>query len=461
MAMKVETKPEKAKTLFDSLSILQMGALDTKEEFEAFYVSASQARNADEQDRTTMTMLSIQAAKNPCHILFSGHLGCGKSTELWRLCNLLEDNNYLVGLGICDDNLDMTTVKYTDLILFILETLLRCARDKKIPVRTKSLENIENYWKEEYTEITEVQKSAGIEIDTSIEGRTPTILAKVFSVVASVRGSLRTQSDKREEYRRKMEPSLNLFIGMVNDVIKDIRTAGIKKGFKDAPPIVLLDQLEKANREVAAELFEKHSQDLVRLNVHLVVPFPIEMRYTPNYNQIKNYFSCDWILPMIKLRSWDDQKQSYASFDIGKEVLRNIIFKRMDDTLFAEGVLDYIIEKTGGFLRDLFTVIFDAALNGTARKSNRIEEKDMMVALTKLQSGISCRFPESGRARLERIKNGEKRYASDEELMVFLGSGAVFEYNGKRWVDLHPLVEDWLEETRAEKEKVGDKQREI
>ena len=259
MNMKTEGKPEKAKTLFDSLSLLQMGALDTREEFAAFYVSASEARNAEEQDRTKMTLLSIQTSRTPCHILFSGHLGCGKTTELWRLYNFLEDESFLAGLGVCDENLDMNTVKYTDLILFILETLLKCAKDKKVTVRTKTLENIENYWKEEYTKIIELQKSAGIKINGSAELKSPPLLAKVLSVVASVRGSLQAQSKEREEYRRKMEPSLNLFISMVNDVIEDIRNAGVKKGYNDAPPIVLLDQLEKANREVAAELFEKHS----------------------------------------------------------------------------------------------------------------------------------------------------------------------------------------------------------
>ena len=454
-------KMEKAKTLFDALSLLQMGALDTKEEFKAFYVAAAKARNAEEQDRTTMTLLSIKAARTPCHILFSGHLGCGKSTELRRLGNLLEEAHFLVGIGMCVGNLNMNTLKHTDLILFILETLLKCAKDKNIPVHKSTLENIENYWKEEYTKIIKVETFAGSEISGSAELRTPTLLEKVFSIVASVRGSLRAQTDEQEEYRRKMEPSLPLFIGMVNDVIEDIRSEGVKKGFNDAPPVVMLDQLEKATPEVAKELFEKHSQDLVRLKAHLVIPFPIDRRYTPSYNQIKSYYSSEWTLPMIKLRTWDAQTRTYTPFNTGKEVLREIILKRMDETLFAGDVLNNIIEKTGGFLRDLFTVVYDATLNAAARESgctekkNMIDEEDMMVALIKLQSSISAGFPDSGRARLERIKNGEKHYAADEELMVFLRSGAVFEYNGKRWVDLHPLVLEWLDETRAEKEAVS------
>ena len=101
-----------ATTLFDSLSRLRMKALDTEEEFRTFYVPASEARNAEEQDRTKKTLLSIQTAEDPCHILFSGHLGCGKSTELRRLGRMLEEEHFLAGVGVCEGNLDMNTVKY-------------------------------------------------------------------------------------------------------------------------------------------------------------------------------------------------------------------------------------------------------------------------------------------------------------------------------------------------------------
>jgi signal recognition particle GTPase len=115
MALEHVKKTDVAKTLYDSLSRLKMGPLDNKDEQEKFYVETYGARNAEEHDRTVKTLLSIQASGNkPCHILFSGHLGCGKSTELWRLFYKLEEANFLVGMGNCEDNLDMTMLKHTD-----------------------------------------------------------------------------------------------------------------------------------------------------------------------------------------------------------------------------------------------------------------------------------------------------------------------------------------------------------
>ena len=447
----------KANTLFDSLSLLQMGALDSKEEFDTFYVAAAEARNAAEGDRTIKTLLSIEASKRPCHILYSGHMGCGKSTELRRLCHELKGSRFIVGIGVCDENLDMTTMQHTDLILFIMETLLKCANDNNIQVSGDALANIEDYWKDERSTTIDKTSDASLAVGVGLEAKTPNLLAKVLLAVGSARSDLRIQSEKRDTLRRKIEPDLNTFIGMVNDLIDSIRAAGANKGFRDAPPVILLDQLEKVGKDVAADLFEKHSQDLTRLRSSLVLPFPIEMCYTPSYNMVKNYYTDEWILPMVKLRTWSEQHKGYEPYEKGKETLRAIIHRRMADCLFSGNTLDMIIEKTGGFLRDLFRVVYDAALNAIVRQGKSteaqnvgilIEAPDAMAALANLQSSITRRFPDSCRERLGKIKNGEKRYAFDEELMMLLRSGAVFEYNGERWVDLHPLVSDWLGKTR-------------
>ena len=72
----VSFKLEKATNLFDSLPLLETGALVSQEEFDNFYIAAAKARNDEELDQTNQIMLSIQASKSPRHILCSGHLGC-------------------------------------------------------------------------------------------------------------------------------------------------------------------------------------------------------------------------------------------------------------------------------------------------------------------------------------------------------------------------------------------------
>jgi len=65
-----------------------------------------------------------------------------------------------------------------------------------------------------------------------------------------------------------------------------------------------------------------------------------------------------------------------------------------------------------------------------------------------MMSGISERFPQELVPKLIEIINGNKKYASDEDLTILLQSSAVLEYNGDKWVDVHPLAAEWIEKTQ-------------
>jgi hypothetical protein len=79
-----------------------------------------------------------------------------------------------------------------------------------------------------------------------------------------------------------------------------------------------------------------------------------------------------------------------------------------------------------------------------ARRHDRIELNDATNSLEDMRSLICSRFPDNSKDALIKIIRGDKTYADDERLAVLLQSGAVLEYNSTRWVDVHPLVEDWL-----------------
>ena len=449
MSDTIRITPKKAETLYEALSVFQLCALETADDFDQFYVEAAEARNADEYDRTKKTMVAIKASKSPCHILFSGHKGCGKSTELYRLYNMFKNDGYLVAIGRCDSNLNMNTMEYTDLILFILETLFKCAQENDLAIDESILKSIESYWNKIHEIVKEKTGETKVEGSISANVKSPSLLARVLSLTASFRSDLSLSSKNSDVIRETIKPRLDLFYSIANDFINNIQISGVQRGFKDTFPIVLIDQLEKANIEVLINLFENHSQDLTKLQSHLVFPFPIEMCYKPSYHYIKNYFTEEWVLPMIKLRTWDEQTHSYVEFNTGKTVLRSIVEKRMNINKISDGILDDIINKTGGYLRNLFEAIYDAILNSIARGSDIVETQDMTVALNSLQSSITRRLDEKNRFRLEMIINGDKKYGADDVMMDFLSSGIVFEYNGDRWVDLHPLVEDWIIKTRA------------
>lgn len=75
-----------------------------------------------------------------------------------------------------------------------------------------------------------------------------------------------------------------------------------------------------------------------------------------------------------------------------------------------------------------------------------IELEDVSKALAALESDINGRYSDELIGKMEDIYRGNKYLSSSEEITTLLQIGAVLEYNGTRWCDLHPLVEKWLVE---------------
>ena len=128
--------------------------------------------------------------------------------------------------------------------------------------------------------------------------------------------------------------------------------------------------------------------------------------------------------------------------------MNRIVEKRACLSLFAEDALNEMIQYTGGYLRDLFRCICDAALRARLRKSSCIELSDAQKALDVLESDLNGRYGDELVGKMEEIYRGNKHVSSSEEITALLQIGAVLEYNGTRWCDLHPLVEKWLVQNR-------------
>lgn len=178
-------------------------------------------------------------------------------------------------------------------------------------------------------------------------------------------------------------------------------------------------------------------------NTELHKTISMQLSYTPEYKDIQVWFPNPEKLPMIKIKNWQ-QGVYQENYTEGMETIKAIIGKRADLALFTNDALQELITYTGGYIRDLFRCICDAALRARLRKSKVIELEDARKALTVLESDINGRYSDELIGKMEDIYKGNKHVSSSEEITVLLQIGAVLEYNGTRWCDLHPLVEKWL-----------------
>jgi hypothetical protein len=69
------------------------------------------------------------------------------------------------------------------------------------------------------------------------------------------------------------------------------------------------------------------------------------------------------------------------------------------------------------------------------------------IALEQIKGDISSQLQGNDHAFLKTIYEGKHQYIEDRDrLLSLMNIGAVLEYNGKRWHDVHPLIVDYLKE---------------
>lgn len=418
--------------------------LTSVEDLEDFYLDTSFARTGDNYSDFVRN-LSLQledCSEVYLHKLFIGHPGCGKTTELYQLQRRTEQDGFCVCLGRCDLELDSADVEYTDVLFLILDLLVRIAEEKNITLEDSLIQNIYDYWEEDREITNLITSQEELEVEGGAGGNVK--IAGLLKIFAQIKGVIKNSSDSRIQVRRHIEPKSSELINRIQDVIDVISKACNEKGMKRIP-LIILDGLDKIPLEQARKIFKENGSRFNMLKVHLIVTFPIALTYMAEYSDVQTWFPNPEKLPMIKLRKWENGTYT-EGYTEGIETMRQMVEKRAEMSLFEEGVLDKLIQYTGGYIRDLFRCISRAAVRARMRRAESISLEDADVALDNLESDINGRYQDALIPVMKKIYDGEKFLASSEEMTQLLQIGAVLEYNGQRWCDLHPLVEKWLRE---------------
>lgn len=432
----------KADKLSQIQDVFNPNPLEEPEEIERYYQDATEARTGDIYSGFVekMELLLEDSHSSLIHKLFVGHAGVGKTTELYRLMHAAQRKGFLTCLGRCDLELDSGDIEYTDVLLYILDLLVTQACENQLKISESTIRNIDNYWNSDVELCKTISMQAEAEASASAQAEAG--IGKIVRLLAGIRAILKNSAESKRVIRRKVEPRSSELVAQIGNVISEIRNQLSQCGRPDIP-FVILDGLDKIPLEQARKIFKENGARFQSLQIHLLVTFPISLSYTPEYKDMQIWFPNPVKLPMIKIRNWE--RGAYASdYREGVETLKSIVEKRACLSLFAEDALNELIRYTGGYLRDLFRCICDAALRARLRKASRIELSDAQKALDVLESDLNGRYGDDLVGKMEEIYRGGKYVSSSEEIATLLQIGAVMEYNGTRWCDLHPLVERWL-----------------
>lgn len=418
---------------------------ETKD-FDALYVNADKGRGG----RPAYSRIKRYLSSDPggsLKILFAGHRGCGKSTELLRLQRDIEKRFVVLNFSALRE-LDILNLNYIELFIVTMERLFDLINNNRnIKIDEMYLKNIRDWLKSrDIQEI--VQKHMDTGIETGIKGNVDIpFLAKFF---ASFKAAAKASSSIKETLTTVIEPKISELILNCNLLIDEIKKSLPSIG-KDGI-IIIVEDMDKVDIRRGEDIFYIHSTQLTQLNCHCIFTFPIALLYHYRFKTISNKYDEAFVLPMIKVF----EKDGSESRD-GIKVMENIVGRRMDISLFEEkGILNEIIRYTGGCLWDMFRMIKDASDNALDDDRIVISRHDFDSAYKSLKAEYEYTIAENTEKQItvEQYYEALKKCALDQtkkpdssDIMLDLRNNlTVLNYNDANWGDVHPVVKDILKE---------------
>ena len=420
-----------AHTLADAIRIFDPRRALEGEALRAFYAE----RGSD--TRKKMRIHIEVTNGEPSGMLFTGHGGSGKSTELNKLVEEL-DKEYLVVKVCTSDFVAYSDLTYVDVVLIMAMALFRAASDEQLIQRAPA-QIAEEVWRQVRQVIENVIFGhQPIRPSTSSEASFNLSIPKtIFGLTLEFESRFKSEEDTRTKIRERLRDNLSEVINKANRLIEEIQRR------HRLPVLLIAEDTDKPDPGRAREIFFEHPQSLTAFKALTIYTFPVALRYNAQFIELDRYFKI-FRMPNLALVHKDGtiNRRSWR-------VLGEVIHRRLDPALIAPKARQTIIRASGGIMRLLIGLVQSAATNAHARGAQRIENSDAMAAVADLRKDfIAALKSEDYPILAARYK--DKRLSNDDALQPLLQTRALLEYeNDDTWCDVHPAILPLLEERVA------------
>ena len=429
---------------------------DNPEEDKKYYIDFSSVRGDDiiEHLRDNIALFS---PNEPTCQLFTGHIGCGKSTELLRLKAELEREGFHVVYFESDQDLEYHDVDIGDILLAIAHRVIKSFDQLNLEQATELQRLFQGAVKvlQKEFEIKEVElkpqipnvPDVGIKVDK-----------KGFNLsfgIGKITAQAKESSKLRKKLREYIEPRISNTIEAIN---KEIIEPGLEqlKQYGKKGLVVIIDNLDRIEsnkkpwgRPQPEYVFVDRGKQLRQLKCHLIYTIPLALRFSNDYGYLTERFLTEPnVLPMVptKLR---ESSENHEGMALLKQMVLARAFPEIDANLRLEKVtevfdspktLERLCFISGGHIRNLLRLLYDCI---------RMEKKFPLSSIT-LEKIIRTRRDQIVLAiepyewELLRQVMKTKKVTGDDGYQTLIRSMFVYEYRDPQntWFDINPILED-------------------
>ncbi|HSH78349.1 MAG TPA: hypothetical protein VLA19_07430 [Herpetosiphonaceae bacterium] len=375
--------------------------------------------------------------REPPKLFFSGHRGCGKSTELERLAvdRQILAQYWPIHFTIRDEG-DVNNIDFKDVLLAISGRLYRTYRDYKQDGFPDQLEKELNTWRGTVVEeITRGPRLKEAEISAEFSSSFFQELAGPLSVFfPKLSAKMKLEPKTRQLVRQVIERGVTGLIDQINLLATTIE-ANEKR-----TPLILIDDLDKIDLASAKEMFFHHREPMLQPTCAIVYTVASGLFYSFEFEAIRDRAV---FLPNISLR----QRGGTGRDEIGFSTMREFIVKRIKPDLITPAAIEGAIESSGGVFRELARVMRAAVQRAGQAKATHVEVDHVRRAEAEIQGEYRRLLGPEERAMLRDVHACHvlKEPSKAGRLLQIL---ALLEYNDadEPWWDVHPALLSYLAE---------------
>lgn len=370
--------------------------------------------------------IALVNQREPQKVLFVGHRGSGKSTELNKLAEEVNESFHTIGFNALDV-VGRSSMRYEDLMLTLATQITRRCIDDNLVGRPRAeplregWQGVADWWRRVVAGI-DFPSAAG-EISTS---------ATLSTLLGEIEIGISQSSFTRDQLNDLVDRQMPELIRQLNWVIGEA-----ERHLNPRRLLVIVEGLDKVDLEAARNIFRDHATTITALHASMVYTFPLALRYSQDYRTVQRHFNTDLYLHNLAVRR-DDGADDHE----GMATLREIVLKRLEPQLIAAEALSQIAQASGGLPSDLIRLVNAAAIYALERSDAAlaVEPGDAQNAIRDLRRELAATLSMAEWKLLKQC-HANRLLTNEPEIQQLLYKGALVEYsNSRQWCDVHPLL---------------------
>ncbi|MCL1468400.1 AAA family ATPase [Argonema galeatum] len=395
--------------------------------------------------------ITLFATDDRTCVLFTGHIGCGKSTELFRLKAELQAEGFHVVYFESSDDLEMTDVDISDILLAIARRVSQSLEQLELEEPKRFKELLQGAARVLNSEVTGLKfKLAGNDVGLTSEKEKFTLAFGIGEITAKTK----SDSGLRDRLNQYLGPQKTQLLEAINRELLEPAIAKLKQQGKKGL-VVIVDNLDKVDnrqkswgRPQQEYLFVDQGEYLTKLHCHVLYTMPLALKFSNDYGNLTQRFDEPKVLPMVLVK-FKDGRECQPGIALLQQMVMARAFpdkneqERLDaipEIFDSLETLNRLCRVSGGHVRDLLRL-----LNEWIKK-----ERQFPLTRPKLEEVIRQRcnnmmmpISDAEWELLRQVKQ-RKKVTDDDGYQKLIRSRFVFEYHsdGEIWFDINPILAD-------------------